>query len=734
MKKRLLSLLLTVSLVTCMLPTTLATNTAENADPVETLILEQAEAYGLLDYGPKLEWSTERLDLYKIVFALGKFELQTEHKEPFPFTDCDDLTEEERDLIQTLYALDLVYGMGNNTFYPQQNMTRAQVATMICQVIEHLKPDFIDASTKDTFEDVPSEHWYYSAVGRLNQIGIFTTEESIFDPHNITNPYDTLRWSIAAYEWLYDEAVSDVSLSETAITIQTDTPTLLTANLSATDTAPLFLWTSSNEEIVSLSDTDTTSATLIGNSVGEATITIQLANGNSAECTVNVVAAEQPTKITVADNINVAVGEQHTVDITLTPENAATQYAVVSNNPHILTAKTINNQTAVEIVGINPGIASITITTENGLSATASVQVGDEDDTPHTFVDIPSVEATCTTHGYTAGTKCSVCEEIIVSPVELPMADHKTEIVNAKPATEAETGYTGDEVCTVCGQTIRFGTVIPKITHSSGGSSDPTYSISTPKYENGTVKLSKRYAEKGEKVTLTVTPKEGFELSELVITDRRGRPIEYIDNQDGTFTFTMPSGRIEIEALFSEIVPEIDVTEVFSDISPDAWYVGAVSYVVNNGLMGGCGNGEFSPNTNLTRAMLAQILYNSAGQPSVDPSNIYTDVDSSSWYSDAVVWATENNIVGGYGNGLFGTNDSITREQLAVMLWRYARSPDSTYELTGFHDAELTHDYAVTAMRWAVEQGIIAGNGQGVLDPNGTATRAQVAQILMNFF
>ena len=149
--------------------------------------------------------------------------------------------------------------------------------------------------------------------------------------------------------------------------------------------------------------------------------------------------------------------------------------------------------------------------------------------------------------------------------------------------------------------------------------------------------------------------------------------------------------------------------------------------------MSGTGSNTFAPGDNLTRAMLAQILYNNEGKPATS-GNSFTDVQSSAWYADAVTWATQKGIVSGYGNGQFGPNDNITREQLAVMLWRYAGQPASSTELDSFTDIDKANDYALTALRWAVEKGIISGKGSGTLDPTGNATRAEVAQMLMNYF
>ena len=179
--------------------------------------------------------------------------------------------------------------------------------------------------------------------------------------------------------------------------------------------------------------------------------------------------------------------------------------------------------------------------------------------------------------------------------------------------------------------------------------------------------------------------------------------------------------------------PTTNAAEIYNDIPANAWYNDAVNFVTEKGLMSGTGADTFAPGDKLTRAMLAQILYNNEDKPATS-GNAFDDVQSSAWYADAVTWATQKGIVSGYGNGQFGPNDNITREQLAVMLWRYAGQPASIASLNGFTDVGKASDYTLTALQWAVEKGIISGKGNGTIDPTGNATRAEVAQMLMNYF
>jgi len=175
-------------------------------------------------------------------------------------------------------------------------------------------------------------------------------------------------------------------------------------------------------------------------------------------------------------------------------------------------------------------------------------------------------------------------------------------------------------------------------------------------------------------------------------------------------------------------------SRAYADLSTGTWYHEAVDYAIREGLLTGYGNGTFNPNGNLSRAMLAQILYNKAGRPSVNGGSSFMDVVPDSWYGDAVMWAAAQGIVGGYGNGKFGPNDHITREQLAVMLWRYSKEPAATDKELHFSDANRASSWALEALRWAAENGILSGKGDGILDPGGLASRAETAQIFHNLF
>ena len=178
-----------------------------------------------------------------------------------------------------------------------------------------------------------------------------------------------------------------------------------------------------------------------------------------------------------------------------------------------------------------------------------------------------------------------------------------------------------------------------------------------------------------------------------------------------------------------DTVKIVDNAKAFSDVPASHWSADAVAFASSRELFSGTGDGQFSPDTSLSRGMLAQVLYNLEGRPAAAGAS-FSDVPLSAWYAQAASWAMETGIFSGYGSGNFGPEDPITREQLAVVLYRYAGSPEVTGDLSAFSDGESASPYARAALAWAVENGIFQGNGGGVLDPQGSATRAQVAQVM----
>lgn len=292
------------------------------------------------------------------------------------------------------------------------------------------------------------------------------------------------------------------------------------------------------------------------------------------------------------------------------------------------------------------------------------------------------------------------------------------------------------------GQTVKASVfqdltaVWKKNSDSSSGSSDNerTYAIVTEDDGHGSVTVSADEASAGTRITVTVKPDAGYELDELTVTDAKNKDLKVTKRSETTYTFHMADSKVTVEASFTKDGTVQKPDTRFDDVAKSAWYYKAVEYVAENGIMSGVSAREFAPNAGFSRAMLAQTLYAMSGKPTVKVEGTFADVAANAWYADAVNWAAEKGYVSGVGDGKFAPDASITREQMALILYRYAGSPDASgMVLREFADGDSVSAYAVDAIRWAVHEGLISGMENNTLAPQGTATRAQVAQILMNF-
>ena len=263
---------------------------------------------------------------------------------------------------------------------------------------------------------------------------------------------------------------------------------------------------------------------------------------------------------------------------------------------------------------------------------------------------------------------------------------------------------------------------------SGGDDSDPTYAIEVGEdIRNGTVTANRRYAERGDTVTITVKPDDGFKLDDLTVTDKNGKELKLTDKGNGKYTFTMPAGKVEINAAF---VKEVE-TSPFSDVSTSAYYYEAVKWAQEKGITGGIGNGLFGPNQPCTRAQIVTFLWRAAGSPEPKAMSSFADVSTDAYYAKAVAWAVENGITTGTGDGKFSPDATCTRAQSVTFLFRaIGKLVDSKAE---FSDV-LTDSYYANAVAWAVENGVTNGIGDGLFGPDNSCTRAQIVTFLFRAY
>ena len=260
-----------------------------------------------------------------------------------------------------------------------------------------------------------------------------------------------------------------------------------------------------------------------------------------------------------------------------------------------------------------------------------------------------------------------------------------------------------------------------------GGSRNNSYAVSTSKADNGSVTVNNgSTAKKGDTVTITVKPDEGYEIDKVTVTDSKGNSITVTDKGDGKFSFVMPDSKVDVKATFvkSEVKPDQPSKTAFVDVPENSWYADAADFVAQRGLMSGVGENLFGGGQNTTRAMLMTILARMDGQ----------DVTGgATWYEKAMNWAKQT----GVSDGTMPVVN-ITREQLATMLYSYAKlkGVDTTQggmAVREFNDYDSISAWANQSMAWAVNAGILSGRGNNTLAPTAGATRAEMAVMLQQF-
>ena len=270
----------------------------------------------------------------------------------------------------------------------------------------------------------------------------------------------------------------------------------------------------------------------------------------------------------------------------------------------------------------------------------------------------------------------------------------------------------------------------------------PNAALSTLSREGSTVRVITEQKNQSVALTLaadgkTVNQVPGGVILTVPVEDAGPGTVAVLVHDDGTRETVRKSivedGVMSIPLNGSATVEIVDNSKDFTDVPEGNWAADAVDFAVSHELFNGTSETTFSPGQTMSRGMLATVLYRLEGSPETDLNGLFSDVNDSSYYAESIAWATENGITGGYGDGRFGPDDSITREQFVVMLWRYAGSPKASSQTLDFADADQVSGFAQEALCWAVENNILHGSGDGTLTPGGTATRAHAAQLLKNF-
>ena len=282
-----------------------------------------------------------------------------------------------------------------------------------------------------------------------------------------------------------------------------------------------------------------------------------------------------------------------------------------------------------------------------------------------------------------------------------------------------------------------------KPSNSSSSTVTPVtkYTVNKPADSaEGKVSVSPSSAEKGDTVTVTVTPADGYKTGNVTVTDKSGNKVS-VSGSDNKYTFKMPASNVTVKVTYEKTAaaeqPVQPIALPFKDVKADRWSYSAIKYAYENKLFSGTSANEFSPADKMTRGMLVTVLYRLAGEPAVNGDAGFADIKSGDWYAKAVAWAKANNIVSGVSAAEFAPNKDITREQMAAILYRYASyksySTAANGSIAGFNDNANVSAFAKDAVSWAVGEKLISGTGNNTLAPKGNATREQVAAILQRF-
>lgn len=373
----------------------------------------------------------------------------------------------------------------------------------------------------------------------------------------------------------------------------------------------------------------------------------------------------------------------------------------------------------------------------------------------HELVHHDAVAADCETSGSVEYWHCAVCGknfadadgERELESVTIAASGHALAYHERVAPTYSAEGREAHYACAVCGELFLDAAaeqlvsaealVIPKLERPQNPPvtlpepESPTLEIAETAH--GAVVVSTAQPDYGEVVTIVPQPESGYVVEAVTVTDADGEALAVAALEDGSYQFTQPRGTVTINVTFAKKPVE---PLPFVDVAAEDWYGDAVAAVYAQGLMMGTAEDTFAPELAATRGMVVSILHRLAGSPTVS-AEVFEDVTADDWYGQAVAWAASEGIASGTSAETFSPNAAVTREQLAALLCNFAaqQGMDTTArsDLSSFDDAETVSDWAQDAVSWAHAEGLLAGTSATTLSPQGEATRAQLAAMLVRF-
>ena len=608
----------------------------------------------------------------------------------------------------------------------------------------------------------------------------------------------TVSASTMATEWLVANnegsvllaplSVESITAEQKSLTLATGTTHKLTYTVSPAGAASTVSFMSSDTSIATVSN----EGVITPLKAGTATITVlAVESGKSDKVTVTI----EGDAVIGVDSVSVSpesatlkIGESATLTATISPETASNQNVTWETSTGNILSITPNGNT-VTVTALAAGEGTVTAVTEDGrYTDSATIIVSDTEVEPEPEPE-PEPDSGSSSSSGSTSTNVTANAEVsatITNTTASVSISNSSLLRNVNAALK----NSNDPKVKVFVKNIGSATTL-KVTL-------PASALTTLGKAGGSISIESRIATvtlddtilsamantKGTNVVLKVAPVPADNLSTVQAAAVNGAPVydltlvcgsDEVNFNGGIATVELPhtldanqsadgvvvsyltdDGTLEACSTsynqsagivtfrtdhFSKYVVGYDPTLIWNntyvDVTSDDWFYDAVQYVAANGMMSGIGSNQFAPAVTTNRAMVVTVLHRLQNTPIPNAANTFQDVADDQWYSDAVLWAAEHEIVGGYGNGQFGPTDSITREQLAVILYNYAvyTGVDTTasFDLSSFTDAEFTSTWAKEAVSWSVSVGLLSGKGNGILDPTGTATRAEVAQMLMNY-
>lgn len=373
----------------------------------------------------------------------------------------------------------------------------------------------------------------------------------------------------------------------------------------------------------------------------------------------------------------------------------------------------------------------------------------------HELIHYEAVAADCETSGSVEHWHCVVCGKDFadadggqeLESVTIAASGHSLAYHERVAPTYGAEGRAAHYACAVCGKLFldeaaeqlvsAEGLVIPKLERPQ----NPPVTLPEPEAPtleiaetaHGVVVVSTAHPDYGEVVTIVPQPESGYVVETVTVTDADGEALVVTALEDGSYQFTQPRGTVTINVTFAKKPVE---PLPFVDVAAEEWYGDAVATVYAQGLMMGTAEDTFAPELVATRGMVVSILHRLAGSPTVS-AEVFEDVTADDWYGQAVAWAASEGIASGTSAETFSPNAAVTREQLAALLCNFAaqQGMDTTArsDLSSFDDAETVSDWAQDAVSWAHAEGLLAGTSATTLSPQGEATRAQLAAMLVRF-